>query len=141
MNEAEDARKEGQTRETRPPRGAARRRSLHNHSFEVRHRAVQLYLEEGFTLQQVARELHIGQSTLSKWAKLYREQGVAALQGKRAAAAPRPPKVAAAVKEKIVALKTAQPAFGVKKISQFLHGCVACQPARRRSAVRCMRGI
>ena len=120
MNEAGDVREQEKTGETRPPRGAARRRPIHNHPFEVRRRAVQLYLEEGFPLQQVARELQVGQSTLSKWAKLYREQGAAALQNKSAAATRRPPKVAAAVKEKIVALKSAHPTFGVKKISQFL---------------------
>ncbi len=42
---------EGKRKKTRPPRGAARRSihsHVHSHPFEVRRKAVQLYLEEGF---------------------------------------------------------------------------------------------
>jgi DNA invertase Pin-like site-specific DNA recombinase len=57
---------------TRPPRprGAARRPKRlpgHPHPFEVRRKAVQLCLEEGFPVPQVAREMGVGRSTLTKW--------------------------------------------------------------------------
>ena len=53
----------------------ARRLPGHSHPFEVRRKAVQLCLEEGFPVPQVAREMGVGRSTLTKWIKLYRDQG------------------------------------------------------------------
>ena len=70
---------------TRPPRGAARRPKRlrgHSHPFEVRRKAVQLCLEEGFLVPQVAREMGVGRSTLTKWIRLSRDQGEAGLQSK-----------------------------------------------------------
>jgi transposase len=60
----------------------ARRLPGHSHPFEVRRKAVQLCLEEGFPVPQVAREMGVGRSTLTKWIKLYRDQGEAGLQSK-----------------------------------------------------------
>jgi len=75
--------------------------------FELRLRAVKLYLEEGYTRQMVSEELGIGQSTLTTWAQRYRKLGEAGLE-------PRPPvagkpKVEAAVKAKAVELKRREP--------------------------------
>ena len=67
----------------RPRRGAARRTNrphLYSHRFEVRRKAVQLCLEESFPIQQVAREMGVGLSTLTKWVRVHREQGEAGLQ-------------------------------------------------------------
>jgi transposase-like protein len=64
---------QGKTEKTRPPRGAARRSICphpHSHPFEVRRKAVQLYLEEGFPPELIAREMGVGKSTLSKWVRL-----------------------------------------------------------------------
>jgi len=62
----------------------------------------------------------VGLSTLSKWVRLYRDQGEAGLQAKpRRSNRPRP-KVAPAVKTQVVELKRHHPDFGIKKISQFL---------------------
>jgi transposase len=80
---------------------------------------VQLCLEEGFPLEQVARELGVGFSTLGAWVRGYRAQGEAGLQAKARARSPRP-RVAAAVKRQAVALKRRHPDFGIQKISQFL---------------------
>ena len=114
---------QGKRRRTRPPRGAARRTirpHAHAHPFEVRRKAVQLCLEESFPVQQVAHEMGVGQSTLSKWVRLYRAQGEVGLQSKpRRPNRPRP-KVAPAVKAQVVELKRHHPDFGIKKISQFL---------------------
>jgi transposase-like protein len=107
-----------------PPEGGAARRSIHSrvhsHPLEVRRKAVQLYLEESFPLQLVARQMGVGQSTLSKWVRLYRDHGEAGLKSKEAGRSRPRPKVAAAVKTKVVELKRRHPDLGIKKISQFL---------------------
>ena len=67
----------------RPPRGAARRTNrphAYSHPYEVRRKAVQLCLEEKFPVRQVAREMGVGLSTLSKWVRVYRERGEAGLE-------------------------------------------------------------
>jgi len=109
-------------KKTRPPRGAARRTirpHVYSHSFEVRRKAVQLCLEESFPVERVAREMGVGRSTLSKWVRLYRDQGsgLAVPVGRSESSEP---KVAAAVKTKVVELKRRHPEIGIKKISQFL---------------------
>jgi len=114
---------QGKRESTRPPRGAARRSIRphpHSHPFEVRRKAVQLCLEEGFPVQQVAREMGVGLSTLSKWVRVYREQGEAGLQSRTRQRGSRRPKVAAAVKTKVIELKRHHPELGIQKISQFL---------------------
>ncbi len=113
----------GERKGTHPPRGVARRRKRlpgHSHPFEVRRRAVQLCLEEGFPVPQVAREMGVGRSTLTKWIRLYGDQGEAGLQSKPILRNPPRPKVAPAVKAQVIELKRRHPELGVKKISQFL---------------------
>jgi transposase-like protein len=114
---------QGKRKKARPPRGAARRSihsRVHSHPFEVRRKAVQLYLEEGFPPELVAREMGVGQSTLSKWVRLYRDHGEASLQSKPAGPRRSRPKVARAVKAKVVEVKRRHPGLGIQKISQFL---------------------
>ena len=108
---------------TRRPGGVGRRTKRlpgHSHPFEVRRKAVQLCLEEGFPVPQVAREMGVGRSTLTKWIKLYRDQGEAGLQSKPIVRKAPRPKVAPAVKAQVVELKRHHPELGVKKISQLL---------------------
>ena len=77
---------QGKRKRTRAPRGGRRDgqlgRTLHSHPFELRRKAVQLCLEEGFPVEQVAREMGVGFSTLGKWVRRYRAQGEAGLQAK-----------------------------------------------------------
>jgi transposase-like protein len=78
---------QGKRERTRPPRGAARRSIRprpHSHPFEVRRKAVQLYLEEGFPPELIARQMGVGQSTLCKWVRLYRDHGEAGLKSQEA---------------------------------------------------------
>jgi transposase InsO family protein len=113
----------GERKGTRRPGGVGRRvRRLpgHSHPSEVRRKAVQLCLEEGFPVPQVAREMGVGRSTLTKWIRLYRDQGEAGLQPKPILRNPAQPKVAPAVKAQVVELKRHHPELGVKKISQLL---------------------
>jgi len=114
---------QGKKKRNRPPRGAARRRSqkhAHCHPFEVRRKAVQLCLEEKFPVRQVAREMGVGLSTLGKWVRFYREQGEAGLESHPRRAVSHRPKVAPAVKTKVVELKRRHPDLGIQKISHFL---------------------
>ena len=114
---------QGKRKKTRPPRGAARRSicpHVHSHPFEVRRKAVQLYLEEGFAPELIAREMGVGKSTLSKWVRLYRDHGEAGLKSQKAGRSRQRPEVAAAVKTKVVELKRRHPDLGIQKISQFL---------------------
>lgn len=103
-----------------PPRGAARRgKTSHRYSFDVKLKAVKLYLEEGFTNPQITEELKLGPSTLAVWVREYRAHGEAGLRRR-----PGPPdgsaKLPPAVHEKILELKEQNPEFGVKRISQWL---------------------
>jgi transposase len=119
---AEHGEVQGKRKRTRALRRAVRRAvrpHAHSHPFELRRKAVQLCLEEGFPVKQVARELGVGFSTLGAWVRRYRAQGEASLQGKARPRSPRP-QVAAAVKRQTVELKRRQPDFGIQKISQFL---------------------
>ena len=114
---------QGKRKKTGPPRGAARRSihsHPHSHPFEVRRKAVQLYLEEGFSPELIARQMGVGKSTLSKWVRLYRDHGEAGLQSQETGPSRQRPKVAAAVKTKVVELKRRHPDLGIQKISQFL---------------------
>jgi transposase InsO family protein len=77
-------------------------------------------LEESFPVQRVAHEMGVGRSTLSKWVRLYRDQGEVGLQSKPGRRNRQRPKVAPAAKTQVVELKRRHPHFGIKKISQFL---------------------
>lgn len=124
--------KEGRT----PPRGRARPKSQSAHStgkgqakaepyrpapypYEIRRRAVQLYLEEGISALLVARELGISDGAVHAWAKRYRRYGEAGLR-KAPAVRQAGARLPAAVKEKITALKREEPRQGARRISQIL---------------------
>jgi transposase InsO family protein len=114
---------QGERKGTRRPGGMGRRAKRlpgHSHPFEIRRKAVQLCLEEGFPVPQVAREMGVGRSTLTKWLKLYRDQGESGLQSQPIRRKRPQAKVAPAVKAKVVELKRHHPELGVKKISQLL---------------------
>ena len=113
---------EVQGKRKRHSTGKRRRRSrgqrTQAYPYDLRRKAVRLCLEEGFPVDQVARELGVGFSTLGAWVRRYRTQGEAGLQAK-ARARPKP-QVAPAVKRQAVALKQRHPELGIQKISQFL---------------------
>jgi transposase InsO family protein len=87
-------------------------------SYDLKLRAVKLYLEEGYSKDLIAEELGVGKSTLTAWAKQYREEGEDGLR-------PRPrrkgkPKVSPAAKRKAVELKRRNPEYGCRRISHLL---------------------
>ena len=88
------------------------------HSFEVKRKAVQLYLEEGIGAKLVAQELGVTARAVWDWARHYKKYGEEGLRGLRrgrtAGGLSRP------VAEKAEEVKRAEPEYGVKRISQIL---------------------
>jgi transposase InsO family protein len=102
----------------RPPRGAARRNKKFPCSFELKLKAVKLYLDEEYTAEFVAEEVGVSDSTIYAWAKAYRTQGE---DGLRPQPHPRRKnRIPKAVRDKAISLKQEEPTRGVKKISQLL---------------------
>ena len=101
-------------------KGRTKRKSARQRRFshELKLRAVKLYVEEGHPAAAVARELGIGRSTLTAWAKRYREGGEGAL-------APQAPgggrqQVDPAAKAAAIERKRRHPREGSRRISQVL---------------------
>jgi transposase InsO family protein len=102
-------------------RGTARKGQTHPpYPFELRLKAVKLHLEEGFSLRAVCEELGLNTKTLWDWVKRYRESGDEGLRSRLGSDGSGKPKIPQAVKQKIVAIKTEHPGFGVKRIAQVL---------------------
>src|SRR5512138_3128953 len=116
-SEVEGKRRKRRASRKQGGRGKARGRP-HAYPPGLRRRAVQLCLEEGFPVAQVARDVGVSVSTLGNWCRAYRTQGEAGLQAK-ARGRPPQPQVAPAVKAEVVALKRRHPEFGIQRISQF----------------------
>ena len=109
-----------------PPRGArAAKKKFRRYTRDEKLRAVRLRLEEKFSLEDVCAETGVTQSALSRWLRLYKEQGEAGLQSE--APGSRKPKVPAPVTDKILELKQANPTFGITRISQLLRRCFFLQ--------------
>ncbi len=71
------------SRKNSPARGRkSRRKSRPIHPFEVRLKAVKLYLEGGHPAEAVARELGLGKGTIFTWVRGYRERGEEGLKPK-----------------------------------------------------------
>ena len=99
---------------SRPPHGSQRRHFAPDYKV----RAVRLHLEEGISQSAVADQLGIYSAVFSKWVRKYRKEGPSgfgrSLQRGSARRLPR------AVKDRIVAMKEAQPTHGVHRISDIL---------------------
>jgi transposase InsO family protein len=95
-------------------------RGRHRHFYPVEYKlkAVKMHLEDGVAQWIVAKQMGVCQSAMVRWVGQYRSGGVAALAQKpRKDAVARVP---AAVKERIVALKQAEPTHGTHRISDLL---------------------
>jgi len=103
------------------------------HTFEQRRLAVRLRHEEGFSLDRVACETGMGRDAIVKWSRRYREQGESGLRTRPAS--PRRPKLPSAVSEKIVAVRTAHPTFGVQRIADVMKRWF-CLPASAETVRR-----
>ena len=87
---------------------------------EFKLRIVKLRLEEGHEVRQICEQSGISQSALFHWVKDYRAHGEAGLLPASTAGRSGREQCPAAVKDRIVALKQAEPSAGVKRISQVL---------------------
>lgn len=116
MSENETVEKK-RKKSTSPPRGGAPKKS-NRRAFEDRLRAVKLHLEEGFTQENVAREMGISKASLTKWLARYRAEGEEGLKDRERKVGS--PKLPEPVREKILELKKEEPARGSKRISQLL---------------------
>jgi transposase InsO family protein len=106
------------TKHLSPPRGAGRAKKRRRYTVAEKLRAVRLHREEGFSLSLVCQELAVSKSSLEHWLQAYRLAGEAGLQP---ACTPKPrPKLPEAIRQQILALKQEHPAFGIKRISQWL---------------------
>ena len=107
----------------RPPEGGRGVLKAHRryYPYEVRRKAVRLYLEEGIPSGLVAKELGVCHSAIFKWVERYRQEGEAGL---RTAYDPERRRRAngalTAMQTQIVAVKRSNPGFGVKRIAQWL---------------------
>jgi len=90
------------------------------HSYEVRRKAVQLYLEEGIPSKIVAQEVGVSLAAIHKWAQYYRERGEAGLRKPWASAREARRKLSPVVGDEIRAMKRAHPEYGVRRIAQYL---------------------
>jgi len=89
--------------------------------YEVRLRAVKLHLEEGLPPEDICAALGVCRETLNDWLKRYRRLGADGLHPLSTAPGRRGrEQVPAAVKDRIVELKQANPGFGIRRISQML---------------------
>ena len=89
------------------------------YSVEFKLHAVNLFLEEGYSNEMIATELGIGKSTLTRWVRRYREDGVAGLAN-HTAAGQSSAKISPRVKQKAVELKKQDPSRGSRRISHLL---------------------
>jgi transposase InsO family protein len=88
--------------------------------YEIKRKAVKLYLEEGLPAELVAKELGVWKGTIFDWVRQYREQGEEGLRPKGHYNSRSVNKLPPAVKEKIAALKRENPRHGGKRLSQIL---------------------
>jgi len=93
-------------------------RYVRPHGYEIKRKAVQLYVEEGLSAELVSSELGISRGCVFEWVRQYRESGENGLKPKPYGV--RTLNKLSAVKEKITAIKRLNPHFGVKRISQVL---------------------
>jgi transposase InsO family protein len=78
-----------------------------------------MHLEDGTSQDIIARQMGVAQSSMVRWVSLYRSGGVAALARKNSRKKSSG-KIPAAVKERIVAMKRAEPHDGTHRISDLL---------------------
>jgi transposase InsO family protein len=89
-----------------------------HYSADYKLKAIRVHLDDGISQVVVAKQLGVCPTVFSRWVRQFRSGGVAALGGqprKKAAG-----KMPVAVKERIVAMKQADPQQGIHRISDLL---------------------
>jgi len=106
-------------RHYKPRQSALKGRQRHFYPVDYKLKAVKMHLEDGTSQDIIARQMGVAQSSMVRWVSLYRYGGVAALARKNSRKK-FSGKIPAAVKERIVAMKRAEPHDGTHRISDLL---------------------
>jgi transposase InsO family protein len=106
-------------RHYKPRQSALKGRQRHFYPVDYKLKAVKMHLEDGTSQDIIARQMGVAQSSMVRWVSLYRSGGVAALARKNSRKKSSG-KMPAAVKERIVAMKRAEPHDGTHRISDLL---------------------
>ena len=96
-----------------------KKKKSRSYSFDFRLRVVRMYLEEQYPSRLISEETGVGQSTISKWVRRYRDYGEEGLKTK-SYHLKKKSKTQEAVREKIVDLKKDNPSYGSRRISDIL---------------------
>ena len=87
---------------------------------EFRIRVVKLFLEEGYSISMLAEEFACGKSTISKWIRVYRDQGESGLNNPSTRSNKPRKGLDSNLKSKIIELKKDDPQRGVRRISDIM---------------------
>ena len=103
-----------------PRKISPKKRTKVVYPYELRLKAVKLHLEEGISREVISRELEVGESSISIWARAYRQEGEEGLRSKPPDAPRGQKKLPEPVTARILELKKQEPSWGVKRIAQVL---------------------
>lgn len=98
--------------------GKRKGRSGRPFSLEFKLRVVRLFLEEGYRRPILAQEFGISESSIGRWARLYRQYGEQGLKPKSRNPSSRD--TPEDVRDKIIDLKRSHPTYGTRRISDIL---------------------
>ena len=113
-------RKPGQSTPVRASQRPACKRPTRPYSVELRQKAVRLHEEDGIPFRVIASELGLCHDTVRDWVERYRRLGEAGLTPRPSGSPAGRPQLPPAVHEAIVAVKREHPAFGVRRVAQWL---------------------
>jgi len=103
-----------------PRKNSPKTRSKVVYPYELRLKAVKLYVDQGISRDLISRELGVGHCSISNWVKTYRQEGEEGLRTKPSGAPRGIRKLPEPVTARILELKKAEPSWGVKRIAQVL---------------------
>jgi transposase InsO family protein len=112
-----------QGKEPLPPEGGKKSRGKKKvppYPYEIKRKAVKLYLDDEYSGPLVAQELGVSQQSLYGWIRTYRELGETGLKLSSRHTRPGRSQLPAPVTETILQLKQENPTFGVKRIAQWM---------------------
>ncbi len=90
----------------------------------MRGQAVEAFLKSGMNAKDFAKTWGVGQSTLLRWAQIYRDRGPKALSRPSLGESPKkrgPKGIPKALKNEIAQVKRENPSFGLRKVKGFLN--------------------
>lgn len=113
------SRKPGRKKSKRGRSGKASKRRVRSYTPEERRAAVEAYQRSGLSLKAFSAVWGVSGATLSNWVKRYREEGPKGLE-RRPHASKGTSRLAAAVKAEIVRAGKLFPAFGLRRVRDYL---------------------